>query len=63
MRKTAPIPPTYYSSPEQYVFEIEKLKQQNGYLQAMLMEKEKFIAWQKQQIETLNELLKAVGRE
>ena len=31
----------YYSSPEQYVFEIEKLKQQNGYLQAILMEKEK----------------------
>lgn len=33
----------YYASQEQYVIEIEKLKQQNGYLQAILMEKEKLI--------------------
>ncbi|ASK27326.1 helix-turn-helix domain-containing protein [Neisseria chenwenguii] len=33
----------YYSSQDQLVFEIEKLKQQVGYLQAMLGEKNGFI--------------------
>ena len=31
----------YYAAQEQYVIEIEKLKQQNSYIQAMLIEKEK----------------------
>ena len=52
----------YYASQEQYVIEIEKLKQQNGYLQAMLMEKEKLITWQKQQLDSLNELIRTIGR-
>ena len=53
----------YYAAQEKYVIEIERLKQQNGYLQAMLMEKEKLIAWQKQQLDTLTDLLKAGGKE
>ena len=53
----------YYAAQEQYVIEIEKLKQQNGYLQAMSIEKEKLIAWQKQQLDALTELLKTVGKE
>ena len=52
----------YYASQEQYVIEIEKLKQQNGYLQAILMEKEKLITWQKQQLDSLNELIRTIGR-
>ncbi|MCP1660130.1 helix-turn-helix domain-containing protein [Neisseria perflava] len=47
----------YYASQEQYIFEIEKLKQQAGYLQVMLAEKNSFIEQQRQQIQTLNELL------
>lgn len=50
----------YYASQEQYV--IEKLKQQNCYLQAILMEKEKLITWQKQQLDSLNELIRTIGR-
>lgn len=52
----------YYASQEQYVIEIEKLKQQNCYLQAILMEKEKLITWQKQQLDSLNELIRTIGR-
>lgn len=52
----------YYASQEQYVIEIEKLKQQNGYLQAILMEKEKLITWQKQQLDSLNELIRTIWR-
>lgn len=52
----------YYASQERYVIEIEKLKQQNGYLRAILMEKEKLITWQKQQLDSLNELIRTIGR-
>lgn len=44
------------------MIEIEKLKQQNCYLQAILMEKEKLITWQKQQLDSLNELIRTIGR-
>lgn len=50
----------YYSSPEQYVFEIDNLKQQVSHLQNLLAEKNEFIEQQRQQITTLHELLLAI---